>query len=131
MSTDFDAARYSHGKLHARVILVVIVVSILLHVAVFAARIVVPDRADRHVTARLDNLVVDVIHFAPIRPLLGNQMNHVVRARRELYGAIQVEDVHPTPGIDSTVPAPYIGVAPVLLLRTDGGRSEQQGENRQ
>jgi hypothetical protein len=129
-----DLQRLGHANrdLDVRMVFVVAVVVVRLYFAVLAARAVVPDRADRHVAARLDDFVMNVVHLAPtIQALFGNEVNHVVRTRREFNGPVHVEHVHPVTSVYSPIPTPCIRVTTVLLLRTDRRSRQHDGESRQ
>src|SRR5436309_3931309 len=58
-------------------------------------------------------------------------MHLPVFARQEINRAIHVEYVHPASGVHATVPAPDVGIASVLLLRSHSRCRKQHGENRQ
>ena len=72
VSADLDGTRYADRDPDVRVVFVVAIVAKRLYAAILATRAVVPDSTDRDVAISLDDLKVDVVHFAAIRPLLGN-----------------------------------------------------------
>ena len=120
MRADTNRARHPHGEFHRSVILVVSSIAETLDAIILAARVVIPDRADCDVATRLHDLVVNIVRLAAIlSSFLGHEMDHVVIAGEKIDRAVDVEHIHPTSRLDASIPAPYVGVAAVLLLCAD------------
>src|SRR2546423_104850 len=129
MRPDPDRARHAYGELHRGMVFVVAVVVERLDAAILAARVVVPDGADRDVPASLDHFIMNVVGLATVlRSLFGHQMDLVVTARQEIDRAVDVEYVHPAAGIHATIPTPHVRIAAVLLLRAKDWRSYHEGD---
>src|SRR5438105_3166216 len=110
-------------------VLIVSAIAERLDPPILAARVVVPNGADRNVAAGLDDLIVNVLPLAAVAgSFLGDEMDHIVVALQKIDGAVDVEDVHPTPRVDASIPAPDVGIAAELLLRADDRRREYEGD---
>src|SRR5438105_8701317 len=110
-------------------VLIVSAIAERLDPPILAARVVVPNGADRNVAAGLDDLIVNVVPLAAVAgSFLGDEMDHIVVALQKIDRAVDVEDVHPTPRVDAPVPAPDIGIAADLLLCADDRPRAYEGD---
>src|SRR5438105_15319017 len=111
-------------------VLIVSAIAERLDPPILAARVVVPNGADRNVAAGLYDLIVNVVPLAAVAgSFLGDEMDHIVVALQKIDRAVDVEDVHPTSCIDAPIPAPDVGIAAVLLLRADDRPHEYEGDS--
>jgi hypothetical protein len=67
---------------------------------------------------------MNIVSTAAVESLFGHDVHHVIGARRELNGAVDVEDLHPAPVFDAAVPAPGGAFTSILLLRRNWGRGQ-------